>query len=213
MENIIIIGSGGLSLEIVDLIDSINKINEQYKIVGLLDDNKTTYEISKYPILGTTSDISRYSNYSFVIAIANPKIREEFFHRLEGFKLKTPNLIHPKSEISKYAFIEKNSGIIINYQAQISALARIEKGVIIDSYSYIGHETSFNQFVTVYPGCQISGKCLIQSNSEIGLGSKIIQGLKIGKHTLIGAGSVVVKDIPGGKVAYGTPCEVIKENI
>jgi acetyltransferase-like isoleucine patch superfamily enzyme len=34
----------------------------------------------------------------------------------------------------------------------------------------------------------------------------------IGKHTLIGAGSVVTKDIPDGVIAYGNPCKVIRKN-
>ena len=46
----------------------------------------------------------------------------------------------------------------------------------------------------------------------IGIGSCVIQGITIGGNSVIGAGSVVVKDIPDGVVAYGNPCKVAREN-
>lgn len=47
----------------------------------------------------------------------------------------------------------------------------------------------------------------------IGGGAIIMPGVKIGDNVVIGAGSVVTKDIPSNKVAYGNPCRVARENI
>jgi maltose O-acetyltransferase len=44
------------------------------------------------------------------------------------------------------------------------------------------------------------------------MGTNILHQVKIGKNTIIGAGSVVTKDIPDNVVAYGSPCKIIKEN-
>ena len=40
----------------------------------------------------------------------------------------------------------------------------------------------------------------------------VIQGIHIGSNTTVGVGSVVVKDVPDGVVAYGNPCKVVREN-
>ena len=45
----------------------------------------------------------------------------------------------------------------------------------------------------------------------IGAGAIIVPGVKIGKNVVIGAGSVVTKDIPDGVVAVGNPCRVLRE--
>lgn len=45
-----------------------------------------------------------------------------------------------------------------------------------------------------------------------GGGAIIMPGVTIGNHVVIGAGSVVTKDIPGHVIAYGNPCRVIREN-
>jgi len=42
----------------------------------------------------------------------------------------------------------------------------------------------------------------------IGVGTTIIQGIRIGKNCFIGAGSVIVKNIPDNSKAYGVPCKI-----
>ena len=54
-----------------------------------------------------------------------------------------------------------------------------------------------------------SGKVSIEDNVFIGVNSIILKGVKIGKNTVIGAGSVVTHDIPENSVAAGMPCKVI----
>lgn len=211
MTNVIIIGAGGLSIEVIDLIEAINSKHPFYHIVGILDDRKKGYVLEKYRILGTVSDIEKYINYSFVIAIANPKIRENIYWELQKYAIDLPNLISPHAEISKYVLIKDNSGVMINYGTQISANAMIGKCAVIDSKSYIGHGVIISDFVTIYPSTSISGGTKIGSFSQIGLGTNIIQGLNIGAHTFIGAGSTVLSHIPSNVVAVGTPCRVIKE--
>lgn len=51
---------------------------------------------------------------------------------------------------------------------------------------------------------------IVEDNVWIGGGAIICPGVKIGRNTVIGAGSVVVKDIPANCVAVGNPCKVIK---
>jgi len=211
MENLIIIGAGGFALEVIDLIETINTDKETYKIIGLLDDQKNDFILKNYNIIGKVSDYEKFSQHSFVIAIANPKIREPIYYELKRNDIRTPNLIHPKTEMSKYIKLQDDSAIIINYSTQISAEVEIEKAVIIDSKSYIGHETILKSFVTIYPGVNISGKNIINEKSEIGLGTNIIQGLSIGSNSFIGAGSTVINDIKDNVVAVGTPCKPIKE--
>ncbi len=54
-----------------------------------------------------------------------------------------------------------------------------------------------------------SGKVTIEDNVFIGTGTIILKGVRIGRDSIIGAGSVVTSDIPAGSVAAGNPCKVI----
>ena len=55
------------------------------------------------------------------------------------------------------------------------------------------------------------GKIIIGNNCFIGARSTILPGVTIGDNTIIGAGSVVTKDIPSNVVAVGNPCKIIKD--
>jgi acetyltransferase-like isoleucine patch superfamily enzyme len=54
-----------------------------------------------------------------------------------------------------------------------------------------------------------SGRVIIEDNVFIGIGAIILKGVRIGKNTIIGAGSIVTHNIPPNSVAAGNPCEVI----
>ena len=51
----------------------------------------------------------------------------------------------------------------------------------------------------------------IGKNCWLGAGVIVMPGVSIGDNTVIGAGSVVTRDIPANVVAYGTPCKVVRE--
>ena len=53
---------------------------------------------------------------------------------------------------------------------------------------------------------------IIGNNVWIGGGAIILPGVTIGDNVVIGAGSVVTKDIPSNTIAYGSPCQVIRDN-
>lgn len=53
---------------------------------------------------------------------------------------------------------------------------------------------------------------VIEDNVWIGTGAMILKGVTIGRNSLIGAGSVVVKDIPANCVAAGNPCKIIRNH-
>lgn len=60
-------------------------------------------------------------------------------------------------------------------------------------------------------GLEFAKPIKVGSNVWIGGNVVVLAGVTIGDNTVIGAGSVVVKDIPSNVVAFGNPCKVIKE--
>ncbi len=52
---------------------------------------------------------------------------------------------------------------------------------------------------------------IIEDNVWLGYGVKVLKGVHIGKNSLIGANSVVTKDIPANVIAVGNPCKIVKE--
>lgn len=92
-----------------------------------------------------------------------------------------------------------------------------------DTHIYVGDYTMFGPNVTVATATHpISPKLRMQAyqynlpvyigkNCWIGSGAIILPGVTIGDNTVIGAGSVVTKDIPANVVAVGNPCKILRE--
>ena len=95
--------------------------------------------------------------------------------------------------------------------------------LVDDTHIYVGDHTMFGPHVTVataghpiYPELrekmyQYNMPVHIGRNCWIGAGVLIMPGVTIGDNTVIGAGSVVTKDIPANVLAFGSPCKVQRE--
>ena len=123
--------------------------------------------------------------------------------------------------MGKYCIIEKGAEVmedcIFGDGTSIGPHCMIGPGTIFKGYNMMGPN------VHIYTtGHRYSAEChrfegmnpqkpvTIEEYVWIGYGVIILPGVTIGNHTIIGAGSVVTKDIPSGVVAAGNPCEVKK---
>ena len=95
--------------------------------------------------------------------------------------------------------------------------------LVDDGHIYVGDKVMFGPNVSIatanHPinaelrgrGLQYNKNVYIEENVWIGANVAIVPGVHIGKNTIIGAGSVVTKDIPENVVAVGNPCRVLRE--
>lgn len=83
-------------------------------------------------------------------------------------------------------------------------------GIVINPGTKIGNNVNISQFLTI--GSNKGTPATIGDNVYIGPNVCIVEDVKIGNNSTIGAGSVVVKDIPEGATAAGVPAKVISYN-
>lgn len=197
--SISIIGAGGHSKVIIDIIRELGN----YNIVGIYDDNKTGY-FSGIKILGKISEINNITDY-FIIGIGNDKIRKKIAE--EYNQLKWATLIHPKTIIAKTATIKEGS--IVCAGAIIQTEVEVGKHCIINTNCSIDHESTIEDYCSICPSSTICGQVKVGESSFIGANSTIIQTIKIGKECIIGAGSVVIQNIPNSSKAVGNPARII----
>lgn len=209
MKNIVIIGSGGFGREVAWLIEDINEVKPTWNIIGFVDDNPEMLgeKLNGYEVVGNI-DWLMSQEYYVVNAIAGTNTRKNMMDKLSNSNNKYPTLIHPNVIISDTSTI--GEGTIICAGNIISVNVTIGKHVIINLDSTIGHDAIIEDFTTILPSVNVSGNVIVNKRVSIGTGSAIIQGLSVGENTIVGAGAVVVKDIPANCTAVGTPAKPIK---
>lgn len=126
--------------------------------------------------------------------------------------------IGDESKIGCFVEIQKNAKIGKN--VKVSSHTFICEGVTIEDDVFVGHNVSFIN--DKYPrstnpqgGLQTESDwdvvpTLIKRGVSIGTSTTILCGITIGENAIIGAGSVVTKDIPPNVIAYGIPAKVQK---
>lgn len=145
-----------------------------------------------------------------VCAIGCAETRKNIINKIEslwGVRFATlvdPSVLCPKG-------IKIGEGSIICAKTVMTVDVWIGNHVIINLDCTVGHNTRINDFVTIYPGVNISGDVFIGEVAELGTGAQVIQGKKICAGSIVGAGAVVVKDIVERGTYVGVPAKKLKK--
>jgi acetyltransferase-like isoleucine patch superfamily enzyme len=109
-------------------------------------------------------------------------------------------------------FVEIQSDVIIGQNCRISSHSFLCSSVILDDNIFIGHGVMFvnDLFDSLSIDTWIQKSTKIESNVRIGSNATILP-VTIGKNSIVGAGSVVTKDVPPNCVVAGNPARVIRE--
>ncbi len=212
MKDLIIFGASGFGREVAWLIERINKVEPTWNLLGFMDDNDAIQvtKINGYKVLGKAGDIKKYPDAYFVCAVGASKIREKIVNKMKEINpaVKFGIVVDPSVELSDLVTI--GEGTIICAHTIITVNISIGNHVIINLDCTVGHDAVLNDFVTLYPSVNVSGITNIGHCSELGTGMQIIQGKTVGEYAIVGAGAVVVKDIPAKCTAVGSPAKPIK---
>lgn len=212
MKDLYIIGAGGFGREVAWLVERINKESKQWDLKGFLDDNKYLHGKSEgdYRIVGGIEVLKELRTEVWVVcAVGASQTRKKIIKRLQQYpNVKFAILIDPSVILSDRVTL--GEGTIVCAGSILTVDIRIGKHVIVNLDCTVGHDACLDDYVTVYPSVNISGQVRVEECVELGTGTQIIQGKKIGKETIIGAGAIVVKDLPQKCTAVGSPAKPIK---
>jgi sugar O-acyltransferase (sialic acid O-acetyltransferase NeuD family) len=211
MKDIAIIGAGGFGREVLMLIEQINEVHRSYNFVGYFDDsNLRDSSNATKSIIGNIEDLNNYQKRLFVVvAIGSPEVKRKIISRITNKNVFYETLIHPSCYVGSDSNI--GEGAIICGGCFITTNVKIGKHVILNLCTTVGHDTAIGHFTSVMPGVNISGEVKIDDEVYIGTGAKIINKVNIGNGALIGAGSVVVKEILSNTTAFGVPAKMINK--
>lgn len=118
------------------------------------------------------------------------------------------------------AFVEIQKGARIGMNCKISSHTFICEGVTIEDEVFVGHGVTFINDLyprattpsgTLQTACDWS--CVpttVRKGASLGSGSTILAGITVGEHAIVGAGSVVTRDVPAWTIVAGNPARVLR---
>jgi sugar O-acyltransferase (sialic acid O-acetyltransferase NeuD family) len=213
MQSIVILGAGGFGREVLDIIIAQNKVSKRWEILGFVDENTELKGkvLNGYPVLGSFDWFSKIDlkEIRVVCAIGDNISKKKVVEKAKGVGLRFANVVHPSVIMTE--FVTLGEGVIICAGCILTNQITIGNHVIINLDVTIGHDSIIEDFCTLSPGVHISGRNKIGEGANVGTGAVTIQGIVIGRWSIIGAGAVVAQDIPDKVVAVGVPAKPIKQ--
>ncbi len=184
-----------------------------FEVVGFLDndENKIGNFFQGYKVLGKMKNASHLVNLDDVrflnLITRDCKTRLITTFEIVNLGGKFTNLIHPNVNLEK---VEVGNGVYIQENAVLQAESEIGNNCAINTCSIVSHETKLGHSVFLAPGCHLAGCITVEEGVFFGIGSTVMPRLKIGKWSVIGAGSVVTKDVPPYSIVAGNPAKIIR---
>ena len=118
------------------------------------------------------------------------------------------------------AFVEIQKNACIGKRCKISSHTFICEGVVIEDNVFIGHAVTFindsyPRATTAEGGLQTEAdwkveRTVIKKGASIGSGSTILSKTTVGENAIVGAGSVVTRDVPANSIVAGNPAKVLR---
>ena len=211
--DIVIYGAGGFGREIACLLRLINERDEQWNLVGFLDDNPDLCGTSNEygPVLGGSEWLEICKKpVSVAIAIGNPKAVKAIAERITNPLVDFPNIYAPSVTFLDKSSMRIGKGNIICTDCFVSCNVQIGNFNLFNGYIPIGHDVVIGDFNVVMPSCNISGGVRIGDCNFFGVQSVVLQYIKIGNETRIGANSVIMRKTKDGFLYMGNPAKRIE---
>ena len=213
MKRIVILGGQGDGVVLASALQDLRAFDSDIIPYGFLNDFEPPgTKIADLPVLDKIENAEKFLDQKdifFISALLKPKQSYERSQKVE--KLMIPleryyTLIHPHATVSKAAKV--GHGTFVGPHANIMPNAIIGNHCSFRAGANVGHDCILGNYCYMGPNSNVSGRARLGDGVHIGPNASVLDGVKIGPYSVIGIGSIVVKDIPDFVVAFGNPAEV-----
>jgi len=206
MKDLIIVGAGSFAREVLLLVKRINEREKKWNILGFIDDNNRALDGIKcdYSIIGSICNWTPQGNEVFACGISNPKAKEHVVNKLKSKNAVFETLVAPHARLGD--FVDIGEGVVVLGDS-IGSCAVLGNFVSIMG-SMIGQDSVIGDYSTTTGYANIASAKL-GKRVFVGSHAVVLNRLSVGDDAVIGAGSIVIRNVKAGTTVFGSPAKRI----
>jgi len=214
MKDVVIWGAGALGEHVHYLFS----YNPQVRVRAFLDDDphrvgKLFHDVPVLPAIEDSLARLRKEGASHgITAIGDGLLREQCSLRFEDSGYEITNAVHPSAQISPQ--VELGKGVIILANANLFFNPVLGNYVFVANSVTVSHDNRVDDNVSLNTSSTIVARVHLARNVCIGAGANVVHphtgSISVGEDAIIGAGALIIKDVPARAVVHGVPGEVVR---
>ena len=206
---LLLLGAGGLAREVLAAM----RRTQAYRILGFLDDDAALHStmVDGLPVLGGLSDAADHPRCSFLACAGSGAARAGMVQTLSRTGVaedRFATFVDPGAHLTEGCTV--GAGSIILAGTVLTAAVTVGRHVAVMPNCTLTHDDVLEDYATLASGVCLGGGVRVGSGAYLGMGATIRQGVRIGARTVVGMGSAVLRDLPGGQTWAGVPARELR---
>ncbi|MDQ4214237.1 acetyltransferase [Microbacterium capsulatum] len=210
MTRAFVVGAGGFGREVLDVLR-----DQGIDIEGVVDDapseqNLRLLERQGVRYLGTVEHALREyagSSVRYLLGIGSAAVRRVLDERFSEAGIVPMSVVHSSATMGFDVRIAP--GAVVCAGVRITSNVELGRHVHLNLNVTVGHDTTIEDYVSVNPGAAISGAVTIREEALLGANAFILQGLEVGRRSVVGASAAAMRSVQPDTTVVGVPARIL----
>jgi sugar O-acyltransferase (sialic acid O-acetyltransferase NeuD family) len=208
MKKLLIVGAGGFGREMHAWAMQHPDQGRAWAVAGFLDDNPDA--LAAFGAFAPVRPLTGHRpapDEVFLCGLGLPAQKEKLVAPLRAAGATFLTFVHPRALVGER--VRLGSGVVLCPGAIVSADVELGDFVMVNLQSTIGHDARVGAWSTLSAHCDVTGRVQLADRVFLGSRVSIIPGRRIGARAVLGAGAVVIADVPAGVTMVGNPARIL----
>lgn len=201
---LIVVGAGGHAISVADA-----ALSSGWKVVGFYSREASGPASALGPIISNLESGDAHG-HAFALGIGANHLRESSFNEISRRfpEAKIASIVHKSAWVSPYATVHPGAAVLA--LAAVGPGSTVGTGALINTGASLDHEASLGDFASLGPGSRTGGNTTIGSRAMVGMNAAILHGITVGNDVVVGAHSLVNRDVQSNTVTWGIPARHVR---